>query len=142
MFNWRKQSEKKKEVLRQRDINLFEEKRAYNAKKRKYEAENRKYEAEREAILKMANIQIQTYLRAGYSSDYFEFLDAYVEAGGSPTHHYEYDLRQEIYIAEKACKIFPLYGAQSIMVIMKPGCTIINGDTGTTCGHNSFYIFD
>jgi hypothetical protein len=140
MFKWIKKSEKKKEALRQREISICAEYSAWNQHQIEYETKRR------ERLL-VANRAIKKHLRRGDSSDYFQFLDAYIEAGGKPSHHYDYDCGNDIYVATNVCKIFPLYGADSIMVIMMPGCRIIEGDYRSRPlqgwnGHNNFYSYD
>ncbi len=159
MRNNRNLSEKKKGAIRNRHHNLsvelaqyaelpFERSCNLDHLPPSHAQAIRKYEIEKRKKSKKARDCIKSNrLALGCASDYFDFLDAYVEAGGKPTHHYPYTLTDQIYIATKTCEIFPLSGSSSIMVIMMPGCQIILGDSSSRPlqgwqGHNSFYSYD
>lgn len=87
-------------------------------------------------------------LSVGCADDYFDFLDSYVEHGGSATHHYENNINkslkenenksQEIYIARNEIEIFPAHGSPGKIIIVMPGCTVIHGYQAC----NAFYCYD
>ena len=126
--------ERMRTARKDREISISEERKSW--KRHLYEMQYTEEE-------RYAHENIKRYLNRGNAADYFKFLSRYVELGGKPTHHYDYEFtnlfgRPIVYIAKNECKIFPLYGAKSIMVVMMPGCIVIDGDVG----HNNFYRYD
>lgn len=72
------------------------------------------------------------------SSDYKKWLKGYLEKGGKPTHVYNYPLPHDWFIATDNFTILPLYGAQSINIIVPEGIFADIGVKGL--GHNNLYF--
>jgi len=92
-----------------------------------------------EAIRKRFQTQILPYVRQARASDYSQWLKGYMEAGGEPTHNYDYELPGDFYVAMSDFKILPLYGAQSVNVIVSNEVII---DFSSGLGHCSLFFMD
>lgn len=73
-------------------------------------------------------------LRKANRVDYIQWLEGFVDAGNTPTHYYEYPFSRwnSFYIAKKDFELAPLYGADSISIIVPDGITILGGSRGHT----------
>lgn len=75
-------------------------------------------------------------------NDYVAWLRGYLEAGGTPTHHYDYNMPESFMMATMSFELPAAYGAQSIQVIVPEGltvrqnghCTVYNMADFTSCG--------
>lgn len=69
--------------------------------------------------------------------DYQRWLDGFLKTGGTITHDYDYPFgRWDWYIAESNHYVTPLYGAESINLIIPEKFDLI----GTDFGHNNYFI--
>lgn len=73
--------------------------------------------------------------------DYKKWLKGYLQNGGIPTHSYDYPITRVIdgwYIANANFSILPLFGSNSISVIVPNRVTF----RGENLGHNQLYLMD
>lgn len=90
------------------------------------------------------------FMRYADVSDYIAWLAGYCEKGNTPTHFYDYGLedmafqvgvgkvRKEWYVAKNDFTLTPLYGAQSVKIIVPVGINVeVDG-----LGHSDLYFMD
>ena len=73
-------------------------------------------------------------------ADYTKWLRGFVDAGNTPTHYYSYPFSRwdSFYVAKKDFELVPLYGADSINIIVPEGITILGGSRG----HNNIFCYN
>ena len=69
---------------------------------------------------------------------YNKWLRRFLGQGGIPTHYYDYDYPDKVYIADRDLTILPLYGSMSITIIAKEDVRI---DAPDGYGHIKVYQF-
>ena len=140
------------------------DRREWFLKKKKEEEEQIKKEMEMSLIYKgLSPSEIQAEIKGeecfrkyvllgnlsvGSKNDYFDFLDLYIEHGGSASHHYKNNIEESlkqhknmdnmIYIARNEIEIFPSHGSLGKMIIVMPDCKVISGYGA----RNQFYCYD
>lgn len=92
------------------------------------------YEMERQIGLDKARKSMFPRLRRANRADYTQWLEGFVDAGNTPTHYYSYPFSRwnSFYVAKKDFELVPLYGADSINIIVPDGITILGGSRGHT----------
>ena len=92
------------------------------------------YEKERQSGLDKARRIMFPCLRGANRVDYTHWLVGFVDAGNTPTHYYSYPFSRwnSFYVAKKDFELVPLYGADSINIIVPDGITILGGSRGHT----------
>ncbi|MDO8537243.1 MAG: hypothetical protein Q7R94_03275 [bacterium] len=112
-------------------------------KERLRDTENRRKHAEHEKRAREADdfkSKLMENLSPASVEDYKRWLRGYLEGGGKVTHVYDYPMsQQDFYVAHKDFKFEkPLYGAQSIKIIVPRGVRFLGGDLG----HANLYFED
>ena len=107
----------------------------HNEWAQRMEEQNAEFEKSRSQF----QIQVLPYLRQARSRDYSDWLKGYMEAGGEPTYAHDYRLPSDFYVATAGFKMMPLYGAQSIHVIVPTGIEI---DVSGGLGHCNLFFMD
>lgn len=82
--------------------------------------------------------EVKPYLRPARSSDYTQWLRGFLEHGGKVTHAYDRPMRGDWYVARGSFTLPPLYGAQSLNIIIPKGITVVCSDPG----HSGLYWMD
>lgn len=101
------------------------------------EKEERRARHERDRAL--FNETVSPYLGTATAKDYGAWLKGFMERGGEPTTFYDYGMPQsKYYLATDSFKLPPLYGADSVCIIIPAGVTVTFDDLG----HNSLYMID
>lgn len=77
-------------------------------------------------------------LKEASVEDYKKWLKGYIQQGGKITHVYDYNMPKEFYIATKDFEMYPLFGANSINVIVPRNVKFLGGDLG----HCNLYFED
>ncbi len=72
---------------------------------------------------------ILTHMRPARVRDYDAWLDGFMAKGGKITHKYNYKMPDDFYVALQDTHMIPLYGAQSISIIVPVGIEI-TGELG------------
>lgn len=85
------------------------------------------------------NTLISTMLRPATVEDYDRWMKEFLAAGGTPSHSYGYNLPSEFYVARGAFDLPPLYGAQSMAVIVPADITVTQMSGP---GHNTLFFMD
>lgn len=98
------------------------------------------YEKERQIGLGRARKSMFPCLRGANRADYTQWLEGFVDAGNTPTHYYSYPFSRwdSFYVAKKDFELVPLYGADSINIIVPEGITILGGSRG----HNNIFCYN
>ena len=98
------------------------------------------YEKERQIGLDRARKSMFPCLRGANRADYTQWLEGFVDAGNTPTHYYSYPFSRwnSFYVAKKDFELVPLYGADSINIIVPEGITILGGSRG----HNNIFCYN
>ncbi len=111
-----------------------------NNKLKKFIAKKR--EEEREMYLKTAKGQLEFFMSnmvPATIEDYEEWLKGFIQGSGDPTHYYDYPMDRVVdsfFIAIDDFEIIPLFGSQSISVIVPRGVNFLGGELG----HNRLYF--
>lgn len=80
-------------------------------------------------------------LRQAKVKDYKNWLAGFLERGGKPTHCYDYPLErgmEEWKVALSDFQIVPLFGADSLDIIIPKGIKFLGGELG----HTNLYFMD
>jgi len=98
------------------------------------------YEKERQMGLDKARNSMFPHLLGANRADYTRWLEGFVDAGNTPTHYYSYPFSRwdSFYVAKKDFELVPLYGADSINIIVPDGITILGGSRG----HNNIFCYN
>lgn len=85
------------------------------------------------------NSLLKDVSRKATKEDYLLWLEGFLKNKGEITHVYDYPINMTDFIfIEKDFYMSPLYGAQSIGLIIKKGVKCLGGDKG----HNELYYMD
>ena len=97
------------------------------------------YEKERQMGLDKARNSMFPHLLGANRADYTKWLKGFVDAGNTPTHYYSYPFSRwdSFYVAKKDFELVPLYGADSINIIVPDGIKILGGSPG----HNNIFCY-
>lgn len=83
---------------------------------------------------------IEENTRPAVLKDYTEWLKAYMEHGGKPTHVYDFNMiTDHVFVAVKDFQLPPLYDSDSIILIVPAGITV---GCPEGKGHNTIYSMD
>ena len=96
---------------------------------------------EHEERLEETNKLFRGKLRQAKVKDYKNWLAGFLEKGGKPTHCYDYPLEGGMEDWKTACsdfRIIPLFGADSLNIIVPKGIEFLGGELG----HNNLYFMD
>jgi hypothetical protein len=98
------------------------------------------YEKERQIGLDKARRSMFPHLRRANRADYTQWLESFVGAGNTPTHYYSYPFSRwnSFYVATKDFELAPLYGADSINIIVPDDIKILGGSPG----HNNIFCYN
>ena len=98
------------------------------------------YMKENQRIVDIAHNVMFPSLRKANRVDYIQWLEGFVDAGNTPTHYYSYPFSRwnSFYVAKKDFELVPLYGADSINIIVPEGITILGGSRG----HNNIFCYN
>ena len=101
--------------------------------------EDREYERKHRLELEKAWKLLDKVLVPASKSDYEAWLKGFIEAGGTPTHTYDYNIHlRDWYAAIIDFEICPMYGANSINIIAREGVKFLGGERG----HCNIYLMD
>jgi hypothetical protein len=118
---------------------LDEEKARVKMEADREEAEFWKDQAERERECeeneRLFNKNVRPLLRKATPEDYRAWLEGWVEKEGQITHHYNYNMPGDFYVARSNFVLPPLYGSRSVDIIVPDGIEV----TYEELGHNSLY---
>lgn len=92
-----------------------------------------------DAVAMSFNRDILPNLRRARPNDYKEWLEGYMLAGGKPTHFYDYNLPSDFYVAIGNFSTMPLYGAQSVNIIVPRHISVTNMNG---LGHCNIYFME
>lgn len=125
MVDIRDELNKMEEKARLADIKWKESQQEYKSKHKK----------------DLTNLEIMvSHFRQAKPIDYAKWLKKYIENGGKVTNFYSYNMHVDrFYVAKSDFKMFPLYGATSMDVIVPVG---INVTSASDTGHNNIYFQD
>ncbi|RJO62633.1 MAG: hypothetical protein C4542_03025 [Dehalococcoidia bacterium] len=118
------------QARRDHRIQIAQEHREWQERERQWDKDHK----ERADAFKS---NILPHLRPATVNDYRKWIVGFISNGGTVTHHYDYDMPDDVYIALDSFEITPLYGASSINVIVPAGIEV-NGDAG----HSNLYFMD
>jgi len=123
------------------DLNkiLMDARNKNESKNNEYNERIKIYELERKNRLAVFNNLLRGKMRLASKNDYLLWLSGFLERGGIITHVYDYplDLR-DWKVIEFDFKISPLYGSQSLNLIVKKSVKFNGGDPG----HSNLYFMD
>jgi hypothetical protein len=97
---------------------------------------------------RLFKLETMEHLRQAEVADYMDWLKGFMEAGGSPTHFYDYDMpTKEWFMAESDLVMPPMYGVSSVNVIVPTGVEVgrieqKNKNNFHDVGHNNLYFED
>jgi len=106
---------------------------------RKVEYQER--EIEHQKRIKQADGLLKGKLRQARVEDYKNWLAGFLEKGSKPTHCYEYPMERgldEWKVAFNDFQISPLFGTESLQIIIPSGIKFLGGELG----HNNLYFMD
>jgi hypothetical protein len=114
----------------------------FKARERQRDYEWRKQMCEQEEESARRRREFETYilpmLFQASKSDYERWLKGFLAKSNTPTHNYDYNFpARSFYVAAANFEIIPLYGSQSINVIVPQGVQV---DTSRGLGHNNLYF--
>lgn len=92
---------------------------------------------EHEEQVSRAQASFMSACKPAKTKHYIEWLEGYVEGGGSVTHAYKYRWPGGL-MAKRDCTITPLYGSSSVTVIVPKGVNV----KIEALGHNEVYFMD
>lgn len=90
---------------------------------------------------RFANTLLEGKISSAKKEDYIIWLEGYVKDGNLPTHSYNYPMSRVIddfFVARDDFEMSPLYGADSISVIVPEGIRFLGGELG----HNNLYFME
>lgn len=102
-------------------------------------ADRAEREEERRERIKQANRLFERRLRQASIEDYKDWLAGFLEKGGKPTHYHDYPMENGLddwKVALKNFRIVPLFGTDSLNIIIPSGIKFLGGELG----HNSLYL--
>ena len=110
------------------------------------QAQREAWQAEEAASRKRYEVQeaefrakVAPYLQPATVKAYANWMVKYIEAGGAPTHYYDYNMPvRDWRIALADFTMLPLYGSSAVRVIVRQGATFKGGELG----HNTVYLPD
>ncbi|MBA7700059.1 hypothetical protein ES703_108765 [subsurface metagenome] len=121
---------------------LLEETRvAERRKHNNFMAEIARHKKESDERRKKVNELLKGKLRQARVKDYKNWLAGFLEKGNKPTHCYEYPLERGMEEWKVACsdfQILPLFGANSLQIIIPKGIKFLGGELG----HSNLYFMD
>ncbi|MBA7716890.1 hypothetical protein ES703_125974 [subsurface metagenome] len=121
---------------------LLEEARIAEKRSRDdFRAKTAKYEKERNERIKKAEKLFMGKLRQARVEDYKNWLAGFLAMDNKPTHCYDYPLERgldEWKVALSDFQIVPLFGANSLQIIIPKGIKFLGGELG----HNNLYLMD
>lgn len=100
-----------------------------------------KYEKERNERVKKADELFMGRLRPARVEDYKNWLAGFLAMDNKPTHCYNYPLErgmEDWKVALADFQIVPLFGADSLNIIVPKGIRFLGGELG----HNNLYLMD
>lgn len=99
------------------------------------------YEKERNERIKKADELFMGKLRPAKVKDYKAWLAGFLEKGNKPTNCYDYPMERGLDDWKIACsdfQIVPLFGTDSLNIIIPKGIKFLGGELG----HNNLYFMD
>jgi hypothetical protein len=104
----------------------------------RWHAENERVIQQIQAERELFGRNIRPNLRVARPEDYARWLRGFMEAGGSPSHTFDYRMPSDFYVAVSSFDLPAYYGAGSIHVIVPQNVKVTFGDIG----HNSLYLME
>lgn len=115
-------------LQRMRHRHLADERDRRELRDREFEERLRRSEVDREFMIAQC--------RVGQLWEYAAWLKGYMEAGGTPTHFYDYDT-PKFWVAAADLQIRPLYGSASMQIVVPEG---IGYEDDVFTGHTSLFV--
>lgn len=125
-------------IIRER---LREQRRASAAKRDAFDTAQAARIAEAEQQADAFERMVRPHLRNASRHGYEQWLRGYLLAGGEVTHFYDYPMNRQSgawYMATEAFRLLPLYGANSVRIIVPVGVPTPAGELG----HSNLFIMD
>ena len=117
----------------------------WTEKRLKEDRENRDYKHWRNVInlaeedrYKLILFYLKDKSRSATIEEYKKWLHGFIKNGGEPTHSYDRPFDETIFLATRDFKAYPLFGSQSIGIIVPENVKFLGGELG----HSNLYFMD